>query len=42
MYEHARTGITERLSLDVPEKAGKTGKKPLTILQQAVINVAYA
>jgi hypothetical protein len=24
------------------EKAGKTGKKPLTILHQAVINVAYA
>jgi hypothetical protein len=24
------------------EKAGKTEKKPLTILHQAVINVAYA
>jgi hypothetical protein len=42
MYEHAWTGIIGRLLVAVPEKAGKTGKKPLTILQQAVINVAYA
>jgi hypothetical protein len=42
MDEVARNDTMKCFDKGLAEKAGKTGKKPLTILHQAVINVAYA